>query len=86
MSDYFENSFRRIRSFVAKDSCDEPTLELLNLLPDSFDTNEAVDKGVKELEVTDRTIATYLKELKSKGLIRKLKKGSYEKVNLEPSN
>lgn len=45
LNDYFEASYKRIREYVANDACDEPSLELLALLKDTFTTAEALDAG-----------------------------------------
>ena len=60
--EYFEDSYCRIREYVANDACDEPSRELLSTLNDSFTTAEALAAG-KQLRVTDRTVMNYLKEL-----------------------
>lgn len=52
LNDYFEASYRRIREYVANDACDEPSLELLALLKDTFTTSEALDAG-RQLMVTE---------------------------------
>ena len=46
---------------MANDACDEPSLELLSLLKNSFTTAEALDAG-RQLKVTERTVMNYLKE------------------------
>lgn len=45
LNGYFEDSYRRIRSFVAEDMCEEPPKVLLSLLPDTFDTKTAIAIG-----------------------------------------
>ena len=80
LNDYFEGSYRRIREYVANDACDEPSLELLALLKDTFTTAEALDAG-RQLMVTERTVMNYLKELAKNRLIHKVRQGVYEKVS-----
>ena len=80
LNDYFEASYRRIREYVANDACDEPSLELLALLKDTFTTAEALDAG-RQLKVTERTVMNYLKELAKNRLIHKVRQGVYEKVS-----
>lgn len=80
LNDYFEGSYRRIREYVANDACDEPSLELLALLKDTFTTAEALDAG-RQLKVTERTVMNYLKELAKNRLIHKVRQGVYEKVS-----
>lgn len=79
LNDYFEDSYIRIRSFVANDTCEEPPKVLLSLLPDTFDTKTAIAIG-KELQgISERTVMNYLKELCHSRLLRKAKAGQYEK-------
>ena len=68
------------RRTVANDACDEPSLELLALLKDTFTTAEALDAG-RQLMVTERTVMNYLKELAKNRLIHKVRQGVYEKVS-----
>ena len=83
LNDYFEDSYIRIRSFVANDTCEEPPKVLLSLLPDTFDTKTAIAIG-KELQgISERTVMNYLKELCYNRLLRKAKAGHYEKVMYE---
>lgn len=83
LNDYFEASYRRICEYVANDACDEPSLELLALLKDTFTTAEALDAG-RQLKVTERTVMNYLKELAKNRLIHKIMQGVYEKVSYTP--
>ena len=85
LNDYFEGSYRRIREYVANDACDEPSLELLSLLKNSFTTAEALDAG-RQLKVTERTVINYLKELAKNRLIHKVRQGVYEKVSFTAEN
>ena len=82
LNDYFEGSYRRIREYVANDACDEPSLELLALLKDTFTTAEALDAG-RQLMVTERTVMNYLRELCHSRLLKKSKAGHYEKMVYE---
>lgn len=79
MMDYFEDSYCRIREYVANDACDEPSRELLSMLNDSFTTAEALVAG-KQLKVTDRTVMNYLKELLKNRLVHKIRQGEYRKT------
>lgn len=83
LNDYFEGSYRRIREYVANDACDEPSLELLALLKDTFTTAEALDAG-RQLMVTERTVMNYLKGLAKNRLIHKIRQGVYDKVSYTP--
>ena len=85
LNDYFEDSYKRIRKYVANDACDEPSLELLSLLKDSFTTAEALYAG-RQLKVTERTVMNYLKELAKNSLIHKVRQGVYEKVSFTAEN
>lgn len=80
--DYFEDSYCRIREYVANDACDEPSRELISMLNDSFTTAEALVAG-KQLNVTDRTVMNYLKELVKNRLVHKIRQGEYQKTVFE---
>ena len=82
MMEYFEDSYCRIREYVANDACDEPSRELLSMLNDSFTTAEALAAG-KQLMVTDRTVMNYLKELLKSRLVHKIRQGEYRKAVFE---
>lgn len=83
LNDYFEDSYIRLRSFVANDTCEEPPKVLLSLLPYTFDTKTAIAIG-KELQgISERTVMNYLKKLCHSRLLRKAKTGHYEKVMYE---
>ena len=86
LNGYFEDSYRRIRSFVAEDMCEEPPKVLLSLLPDTFDTKTAIATGKEQQNVSERTVMNYLKELCRSGLLRKAKAGHYEKVIYDKSD
>lgn len=75
----------RIREYVANDACDEPSLELLALLKDTFTTAEALDAG-RQLMVTERTVMNYLRDLARNRLVHKVRQGVYEKVSYTPWN
>ena len=85
LNGYFEDSYRRIRSFVAEDMCEEPPKVLLSLLPDTFDTKTAIAIGKELQNVSERTVMNYLKELCRSRLLRKAKTGHYEKVIYDKS-
>lgn len=85
LNGYFEDSYRRIRSFVAEDMCEDPPKVLLSLLPDTFDTKTAIATGREQQNVSERTVMNYLKELCRSGLLRKAKAGHYEKVIYDKS-
>ena len=82
LMEYFEDSYCRIREYVANDACDEPSRELLSMLNDSFTTAEALAVG-KQLRVTDRTVMNYQKELAKNRLIKKIRQGEYQKMVFE---
>ena len=80
LNDYFEESYTRIRSFVANDICEDPPKMLLSMLPDTFDTKTAITVGKERQCVSERTVMNYLKELCRSRLLRKSKAGHYEKI------
>ena len=86
LNGYFEDSYRRIRSFVAEDMCEEPPKVLLSLLPDTFDTKTAIAIGKELQNVSERTVMNYLKELCRSRLLRKSKAGHYEKIIYDKSD
>ncbi len=63
LNGYFEDSYCRIRSFVAEDTCEDPPKVLLSLLPDTFDTKTAIAIGKELQNISERTVMNYLKEL-----------------------
>ena len=79
------NAYQRIRHFLSVESCEEPQMELLSLLEESFTTAQAIEIG-KQLHVTERTVMNYLKGLEKNRLIHKVKQGNYEKRTLEQRN
>ena len=85
LNGYFEDSYRRIRSFVAEDMCEEPPKVLLSLLPDTFNTKTAIAIGKELQNVSERTVMNYLKELCRSRLLRKFKAGHYEKIIYDES-
>ena len=85
LNGYFEDSYRRIRSFVAEDMCEDPPKVLLSLLPDTFDTKTAIAIGKELQNVSERTVMNYLKELCRSRLLRKSKAGHYEKIIYDES-
>ena len=85
LNDYFEDSYRRIRSFMAEEMCEEPPKVLLSLLPDTFDTKKAIVTGRELQHVSERTVMNYLKELCHSRLLRKAKAGHYEKIRYDKS-
>ncbi|MTT24895.1 hypothetical protein GMD84_12985, partial [Parabacteroides merdae] len=84
-NDYFEESYTRIRSFVANDTCEDPPKVLLSMLPDTFDTKTAIIIGKERQCVSERTVMNYLKELCHSRLLRKSKAGHYEKIMYDKS-
>ena len=85
LNDYFEESYTRIRSFVANDTCEDPPKVLLSMLPDTFDTKTAIIIGKERQCVSERTVMNYLKELCHSRLLRKSKAGHYEKIMYDKS-
>ncbi len=85
LNDYFEESYTRIRSFVANDTCEDPPKMLLSMLPDTFDTKMAITVGKERQCVSERTVMNYLKELCRSRLLRKSKAGHYEKITYDKS-
>lgn len=67
LNSYFEDSYCRIRSFVAEDMCEEPPKVLLSLLPDTFDTKTAIAIGKELQNVSERTVMNYLRSCAGAG-------------------
>ncbi len=80
LNDYCEESYLRCSAFVADDLCDDPPKELLELLPDRFDTKTALAIGKENMNITERSVMNYLSELTKARLVKRVKKGVYEKV------
>ena len=85
LNDYFEDSYIRIRSFVADNTCEEPPKILLSLLPNTFDTKTAIAAGKELQNISERTVMNYLRELCHSRLLKKSKAGHYEKLVYESS-
>lgn len=82
LNDYFEDSYMRVRSFAALDTCETPAKVLLSLLPERFSTKIAKEIAMEQLSVSERSAMYYIEELCRLGLLRNTKHGRYEKAFL----
>lgn len=79
LSEYFEDSYNRVQLGVAEATSSTPAKEMLDFLGNEFATKDAEAYG-EMTKISRRTVMNYLKELCDNGLVRKLKKGVYVKV------
>lgn len=79
LTSYFEDCFSNIQRFMIMESIEPQKKGLLDLVPSLFTTAEAVQAG-KEVGMSERTVMYVLNDLAAKKVIRKIKRGEYEKL------
>lgn len=79
LTSYFEDCFSNIQRFMIMESIEPQKKGLLDLVPSLFTTAEAVQAG-KEVGMSERTVMYVLNDLVAKKVIRKIKRGEYEKL------
>ena len=79
MSDYFENSYKRMDNLVSTEAIDPVKKQWFDSLGNKFITAEAVNAGA-ELGICKRMVMYMLADLREKNVINKLQQGEYEKV------
>ena len=79
MSDYFENSYKRMDALVTTEAVDPVKKQWFDSLGNRFITAEAVKAGA-ELGICKRMVMYMLANLREKDIINKLQQGEYEKV------
>ena len=79
LTSYFEDCYSNIQRFMIMESIEPQKKGLLDLVPSLFTTAEAVQAG-KEVGMSERTVMYVLNDLAVKKVIRKIKRGEYEKL------
>ena len=79
LTSYFEDCYSNIQRFMIMESIEPQKKGLLDLVPSLFTTAEAVQAG-KEVGMSERTVMYVLNDLAAKKVIRKIKRGEYEKL------
>lgn len=79
LSAYFEDCYFNVQKFMLIESIDSQKKEMLDIVPHLFSTAEAVQAG-KEVGMSERTVMYVLNKLAANKVIRKIKRGEYEKL------
>lgn len=79
LTEYFESCYKRIQTFMTEESLNSQKKDLLDYLSKVFTTNEAIKAG-EEVGLSRRSVMYILSELIDKKVIRKIKRGEYEKL------
>lgn len=79
LTSYFEDCYSNIQRFMIMESIEPQKKGLLDLVPSLFTTAEAVQAG-KEVGMSERAVMYVLNDLAAKKVIRKVKRGEYEKL------
>ena len=78
LSEYFERCYSKINEYLLEESIDPQKKELLDCLNNVFTTKEAIQAG-KEVGLSERSVMYALVILSEKNVIKKIKKGEYQK-------
>ena len=79
LSSYFEDCYSNIQRFMLMESIEPQKKELLDNVPALFSTTEAIQAG-KEVGLSERSVMYMLVNLTTSKIIRKIKRGEYEKL------
>lgn len=79
LSEYFEGCYTSIQRFLLMDGLEPQKKEFLDNVPQHFTTADAVMAG-KEAGLSERTVMYDLVNLANDRIIRKVKRGEYEKL------
>ena len=79
LSDYFENCYTAIQKFMVMDGIEPQKKEFLNNVGKTFTTADAIQAG-KEVGLSERSVMYALVGLASDNIIKKVKRGEYEKL------
>ena len=79
LSTYFEGCYSNIQKFMLMESIEPQKKEMLDNVPSVFTTSDAIKAG-KETGLSERTVMYELHNLAKKKVIRKIKRGEYEKL------
>ena len=79
LSTYFEECYSNIQKFMLMESIEPQRKELLDNVPSIFSTADAIQAG-KEVGLSERSVMYALVNLTTNKIIRKIKRGEYEKL------
>ena len=79
LSEYFECCYSDIQKYMLKESIEPQKRELLDCLSATFTTADAIQAG-KEVELSERSVMYSLVSLATNKIIKKVKRGEYEKL------
>ena len=79
LSTYFEECYSNIQKFMLMESIEPQRKELLDNVPSIFSTADAIQAG-KEVGLSERSVMYALVNLTTNKIIRKIKRGDYEKL------
>ena len=79
LSEYFECCYSDIQKYMLKESVEPQKKELLDCLSESFTTADAIQAG-KEVGLSGRLVMYSLVSLATNKIIKKVKRGEYEKL------
>lgn len=79
LSEYFESCYAEIQKYMLKESIEPQKKELLDCLSATFTTSDAIQAG-KEVGLSERSVMYSLVNLATNKIIKKIKRGEYEKL------
>ena len=79
LSEYFENCYTNIQRYMLRESVEPQKRELLDCLSATFTTADAIQAG-KEVGLSERSVMYSLVSLTTNKIIKKIKRGEYEKL------
>ena len=79
LSTYFEECYSNIQKFMLMESIEPQRKELLDNVPSIFSTADAIQAG-KEVGLSERSVMYAVVNLTTNKVIRKIKRGEYEKL------
>lgn len=79
LSEYFESCYADIQKYMLRESIEPQKKELLDCLSATFTTSDAIQAG-KEVGLSERSVMYSLVNLATNKIIKKIKRGEYEKL------
>ena len=79
LSEYFESCYSDIQKYMLRESIEPQKKELLDCLPKQFTTSDAIQAG-REVGLSERSVMYSLVSLATNKIIKKVKRGEYEKL------
>ena len=79
LSEYFESCYADIQKYMLNESIEPQKKELLDCLSATFTTADAIQAG-KEVGLSERSVMYSLVNLATNKIIKKIKRGEYEKL------